>query len=134
MPMEERPLEKTSSDLQGEHTDTGEPDRNEDSRNFDPKDSMKGHVGGEDDPIISGSFVDPTPPLKEAAATSQQTVKSDPGLQEIKGSQTFQRYYHVFCKGELKLLFSEGVPAAKVKEEYYDHENWCVVAEKLTSS
>ena len=45
------------------------------------------------------------------------------------GYQTFQRYYHVFRQGELTRLFAK-VPFVRVVEEYYDHENWCVLAEK----
>ena len=46
-----------------------------------------------------------------------------------QGYQTFQRYYHVFRKGELSRLFSrlEGV---EVLDEFYDHENWCVLTKK----
>lgn len=45
------------------------------------------------------------------------------------GYSIYQRYYHVFRQGELAGLV-EKVPGAVVKEEYYDHENWCVVAMK----
>ena len=46
------------------------------------------------------------------------------------GYQTFHRYYHVFRKGELGDLVHMAIPTANVAEEYYDHENWCVLAEK----
>ena len=46
-----------------------------------------------------------------------------------QGYRTFQRYYHVFCRGELTNLFSR-VEGACVLEEFYDHENWCVLAER----
>jgi len=48
---------------------------------------------------------------------------------EEQGYATYQRYYHVFKAGELASLV-EGVPELKVKQEFYDHENWCVVAIK----
>ena len=48
-----------------------------------------------------------------------------------QGYRTFQRYYHVFCRGELTELFSR-VEGVRVLEEFYDHENWCVLAERLT--
>lgn len=49
---------------------------------------------------------------------------------EDRGYQTFQRYYHVFCRGELVELLSE-CSNAIVLEEFYDHENWCVIAKKV---
>lgn len=48
-----------------------------------------------------------------------------------QGYRTFQRYYHVFCRSELTDLFSR-VEGVRVLEEFYDHENWCVLAERLT--
>ena len=46
------------------------------------------------------------------------------------GYHTFLRYYHVFRKGELGDLVRSATPNASIVEEYYDHENWCVLAEK----
>ena len=46
-----------------------------------------------------------------------------------QGYKTFQRYYHVFYHGELTKLFSN-VEGVCVLEEFYDHENWCVLAER----
>ena len=46
-----------------------------------------------------------------------------------QGYRTFQRYYHVFRRGELTQLFSQ-VEGVRVLEEFYDHENWCVLAER----
>lgn len=64
----------------------------------------------------------------------------DPALRTAKedqlhklGYRTYQRYYHVFKKGELnELLVQSGVPVTVI-EDYYDHENWCVIATKKTS-
>ena len=41
------------------------------------------------------------------------------------------RYYHVFKEGELERLISCYVPELKVIQCFYDHANWCVIAEKL---
>ena len=46
------------------------------------------------------------------------------------GYQTFQRYYNVFRKGELGALVRTATPTMNIVEEYYDHENWCVLVEK----
>ncbi|XP_070554763.1 uncharacterized protein [Ptychodera flava] len=44
---------------------------------------------------------------------------------------TFKRYYHVFKEGELISLVEEYVESLYILQNYYDHANWCVVAEKV---
>ena len=46
------------------------------------------------------------------------------------GYVTYQRYYHVFCKGELSLLCGR-VLCLKLMSSWYDHDNWCVLLEKV---
>uniref|UniRef100_A0A8C3G2D5 tRNA methyltransferase 9B n=1 Tax=Cyclopterus lumpus TaxID=8103 RepID=A0A8C3G2D5_CYCLU len=41
------------------------------------------------------------------------------------------RYYHVFREGELAELIQNHVEELHVKHTYFDHANWCVVAEKV---
>ncbi|XP_069061648.1 probable tRNA methyltransferase 9B isoform X2 [Pleurodeles waltl] len=41
------------------------------------------------------------------------------------------RYYHVFRKGELVDLIDHHIPELHVVQAYFDHANWCVVAEKV---
>nr|XP_033806162.1 probable tRNA methyltransferase 9B isoform X2 [Geotrypetes seraphini] len=41
------------------------------------------------------------------------------------------RYYHVFRKGELVELIEQHIPELHVEQAYFDHANWCVVAEKV---
>lgn len=41
------------------------------------------------------------------------------------------RYYHVFREGELAELIENHVEELHVKHTYFDHANWCVVAEKV---
>lgn len=62
------------------------------------------------------------------------TSRSTSGSDELValGYKTFQRYYHVFRCDELTKLFSL-VAGVRVMEEFYDHENWCVLAEKQSS-
>jgi len=50
-------------------------------------------------------------------------------LQQM-GYRTYQRYYHVFKKGELSELIEQSGQPMTVTKDYYDHENWCVVAVK----
>ncbi|KAM4796086.1 putative tRNA methyltransferase 9B [Rhinophrynus dorsalis] len=41
------------------------------------------------------------------------------------------RYYHIFKQGELTELIEEFIPELHVVQTYFDHCNWCVVAEKI---
>ena len=47
------------------------------------------------------------------------------------GSMTHHRYYHVFREGELDFLINKYVENLHIVNSYYDHANWCVVAEKV---
>ena len=42
----------------------------------------------------------------------------------------FQRFYHVFAEGELVSLIND-LDTLEVIKSYYDHANWCVIAEKV---
>ena len=53
-------------------------------------------------------------------------------LEEENTRDIYLRYYHVFREGELKELFEKFVSDVRILDCYYDHENWCVVAEKLS--
>ena len=61
-----------------------------------------------------------------SAASSNDSLHSDSG-----GSQTFHRYYHVFKEGELDYLINTYVDSLHIINSYYDHANWCIVAEKV---
>jgi hypothetical protein len=62
-----------------------------------------------------------------SASTSQESLPSDNG----GGAITFHRYYHVFREGELDQLIERYVENLHIISSYYDHANWCVVAEKV---
>lgn len=59
-------------------------------------------------------------------STSQDSLPSDAG-----GTVTLHRYYHVFCQGELDQLIERYVENLHIISSYYDHANWCIVAEKV---
>ena len=61
-----------------------------------------------------------------SAASSQDSLHSDNG-----GSLTNLRYYHVFREGELDYLINHYVENLHIISSYYDHSNWCIVAEKV---
>ncbi|XP_072171282.1 uncharacterized protein [Diadema setosum] len=43
----------------------------------------------------------------------------------------YLRYYHVFKEGELTDLIERNIDNLHIVKSYYDHANWCVVAEKV---
>ena len=65
---------------------------------------------------------------KESDTGVNSSVKEDQ-LHQL-GYRTYQRYYHVFKKGELSKLFAMSGQPVTVSEDYYDHDNWCVIAVK----
>lgn len=85
--------------------------------------------------------VDHTPLLTESNQTSLTETIVEPivtgctdhtHIDELHqlGYVTYQRYYHVFCKGELSLLCGR-VHCLKLLSSWYDHDNWCVLLEKV---
>ena len=50
---------------------------------------------------------------------------------EAGGSLTHHRYYHVFREGEIDHIIEKYVENLHIISSYYDHANWCVVAEKV---
>lgn len=60
----------------------------------------------------------------------QESTKSPQSTgEQVEGSCL--RYYHVFREGELAQLIQDHVEELHVKHAYFDHANWCVVAEKV---
>ena len=59
-------------------------------------------------------------------STSQDSLQSDTG-----GAPTLHRYYHVFRDKELDQLIEKYVQNLHIISSYYDHANWCVIAEKV---
>ncbi|XP_069828191.1 probable tRNA methyltransferase 9B [Dendropsophus ebraccatus] len=44
------------------------------------------------------------------------------------------RYYHIFKQGELSDLIEQCIPELRVVQTFFDHSNWCVIAEKIQLS
>nr|XP_033486949.1 probable tRNA methyltransferase 9B isoform X2 [Epinephelus lanceolatus] len=62
----------------------------------------------------------------------QESTRGPQGSEgQVEGSCL--RYYHVFREGELAELIENHVEELHVKYTYFDHANWCVVAEKVQS-
>ena len=50
---------------------------------------------------------------------------------ETGGSLTQHRYYHVFREGEIDHIIEKYVENLHIISSYYDHANWCIIAEKV---
>nr|XP_020468795.1 probable tRNA methyltransferase 9-like protein [Monopterus albus] len=61
----------------------------------------------------------------------EELQESTPDPQETEVEGSCLRYYHVFREGELVELIEDHVEELHVKHTYFDHSNWCVVAEKV---
>ncbi|XP_054660679.1 probable tRNA methyltransferase 9B isoform X2 [Grus americana] len=61
--------------------------------------------------------------VNECALTTQRRQQMGPG-------GAWLRYYHVFKEGELAELIERHVPELHITHSYFDHANWCVIAEK----
>ena len=86
-----------------------------------------------------------TPPLGEEARKTGEDGQNQNRAQEpppvaaashrevdtLKKAVVFQRYCHVYAKGELERLFATLSPAVEVETSYYDTGNWCVIARKV---
>ena len=65
--------------------------------------------------------------LKSVLFSSSESINSDSG----GGSLIHHRYYHVFREGEIDHMIEKYVENLHIIRSYYDHANWCVVAEKV---
>ncbi|KAG8034092.1 hypothetical protein G9C98_008573 [Cotesia typhae] len=60
-------------------------------------------------------------------SSSQESLPSE----REGGAITYHQYYHVFREGELDQLINKYVENLHIISSYYDHANWCIVAEKV---
>ena len=62
----------------------------------------------------------------------QGTTEGDKDkCQDTLDPSLYLRYYHVFKEGELTDLIEKNIMNLHIVKSYYDHANWCVVAEKV---
>ena len=67
-----------------------------------------------------------------AAAAICETAEAAGGEWDFrKKAFVFQRYCHVYQKGDVPKLFAPLEEWVEVVDEYYDAGNWCVVARRL---
>jgi alkylated DNA repair protein alkB family protein 8 len=63
---------------------------------------------------------------RDGAAQQQQPALAHAQVQQGKGVVVFQRYYHLFKRGELEALVAR-VPGCSLVSSVFDKSNWCVV-------
>lgn len=68
---------------------------------------------------------------KEQQQQPQQGSRECPQEADGQLDTSCLRYYHVFREGELAELIENHMEELHVKHTYFDHANWCVVAEKV---
>ncbi|GFN87534.1 alkylated DNA repair protein alkb homolog 8 [Plakobranchus ocellatus] len=62
---------------------------------------------------------------------SATTLNRQSHSKDTTSSNTsLSRYYHVFKQGELDGLITYFVPSLAIVDTFYDHSNWCIVAQK----
>ena len=69
--------------------------------------------------------------LSVSTSQESESLPSEAGQSGRSTSVTLHRYYHVFRQGELDQLIERYVENLHIISSYYDHANWCVVAEKV---
>ena len=64
--------------------------------------------------------------------TKVDTLQNGPNIMEDKkiDCTVYQRYYHVFYKGELEDLINKAGDDVEIIKSYFDHANWCCVIKK----
>lgn len=67
----------------------------------------------------------------DGGTREQQESTKSPRGSEGQAEGSCLRYYHVFREGELAELIENHVEELHVTHAYFDHANWCVVAEKV---
>ena len=61
-----------------------------------------------------------------------ETMENGPNITEDKNinCKVYQRYYHVFIKGELEDIINKTGDNVEIIKSYFDHANWCCIVQK----
>ncbi|XP_056417882.1 probable tRNA methyltransferase 9B [Hyla sarda] len=69
------------------------------------------------------------------SSNNDHEMVSSPVHQLLQGvNNSCLRYYHIFKQGELGDLIEQCIPELRVVKTFFDHSNWCVIAEKIQLS
>ena len=62
-----------------------------------------------------------------------ETLPDSPKISEDTNinCKVYQRYYHVFYKGELEDLINKAGLKVEIEKSYFDHANWCCIIKKV---
>ncbi len=62
-----------------------------------------------------------------------ETMENGPNITEDKNinCKVYQRYYHVFIKGELEDIINKTGDNVEIIKSYFDHANWCCIIKKV---
>uniref|UniRef100_A0A8B9S626 Methyltransferase type 11 domain-containing protein n=1 Tax=Apteryx owenii TaxID=8824 RepID=A0A8B9S626_APTOW len=80
-----------------------------------------------------GAFCEPQNKTRRGCSpqkTVQECAPSTKSRQQQGPNWACLRYYHVFKEGELIELIERHIPELHIIDSYFDHANWCVIAEK----
>ena len=120
---EEEMLRTSRDHMEDNHMDDSDDDDDPFQSPKDLNNANKNRQNSLNSSNLSGS----NPRASLSAASSNESLHSESGT----GSQTYHRYYHVFKEGELDYLINTYVDNLHIINSYYDHANWCIVAEKV---
>ena len=64
--------------------------------------------------------------------TKVETLENGPNIMKDKkiDCTVYQRYYHVFYKGELEDIINKTGDNVEIVKSYFDHANWCCIIKK----
>ncbi|XP_025954093.1 probable tRNA methyltransferase 9B isoform X1 [Dromaius novaehollandiae] len=80
-----------------------------------------------------GAFCEPRNKTRRDCSPQKAVEESAPSMksrQQQGPNGACLRYYHVFKEGELVELIERHIPELHIIDSYFDHANWCVIAEK----
>lgn len=69
--------------------------------------------------------------LDHTESPQEDGVLPENKWKQMNSDGSFLRYYHVFKEGELLELIKKHFEELHVIHTYFDHANWCVIAEKV---
>jgi alkylated DNA repair protein alkB family protein 8 len=78
----------------------------------------------------SAAAATPSSPAVLSSSNSNDDI-IDHGPAPTADQLTFQRYCHVYERGELDALVTAHINNARIIDSFYDKGNWCIVLEKL---
>ncbi|XP_041360211.1 uncharacterized protein LOC121376415 [Gigantopelta aegis] len=108
-------------------------DKDLDDDVFDDASAVKNGIHTNHEPSFSHTSNDEMLEMNLPFKLEDEEMKNLDHLEVSFINSELSRYYHVFREGELKQLVSENIKDLVIVDTYFDHANWCLVAEKISS-